>query len=68
MLFRFGLLSLLVGWTVFYVLLSLPLTFVTTWYSYATFLALAAVLGLIAWGFLVSLAGRPLFRDELADG
>ncbi len=68
-LFRFGLLSLVVGWTVSSMLAIMPLTFdLTTWHSYTSLLALAAVLALIAWGFHASLAGRPLFADEWADG
>ncbi len=68
-LFRFGLLSLLVGWTLGAVLAALPLTFdFSAWYSYTALLALAVVLGLASWGFYVGLAGRPLFGDELAEG
>jgi hypothetical protein len=70
-LFRFGLLPILVGATISDLLQNLPLTFdLTAWYAHVTLLTLAVVLGLAGWGFWVSLAGRPLFRDQIleADG
>jgi hypothetical protein len=66
MLFRFGLLTVVVGATVKDLFEQLPLTFdLTAWYADATLLTLALVLALTCWGFWVSLAGRPLFRDEI---
>jgi len=66
-LFRFGLLSILIGWTLGAALMALPLTFdLSEWYSHTSLLALGLVSGLAAWGFYFSLAGRPLLRDELA--
>jgi serine/threonine-protein kinase len=66
MLFRFGLLTVVVGSTVKDLFETLPLTFdLTAWYADATLLTLAFVLALTCWGFWVSLAGRPLFRDEI---
>jgi serine/threonine-protein kinase len=67
-LFRVGLLAILVGSTIHVLLQILPLTFdLTAWYAHVTLLALAVVLGLAGWGFWVSLAGRPLFRDEILE-
>jgi len=67
-LFRVGLLTVLVGTTIRELLLTLPLTFdLTAWYAHVTLLTLALVLGLAGWGFWVSLAGRPLFRDEILE-
>ncbi len=66
MLFRFGLLTVVVGATVNDLFENLPLTFdLTAWYADATLLTLALVLALSIWGFWVSLAGQPLFRDEI---
>jgi serine/threonine-protein kinase len=67
-LFRFGLLSIVVGATVSDLLQQLPLTFdLTAWYADVTLLTLALILGLAGWGFWVSLAGRPLFRDQILE-
>jgi serine/threonine-protein kinase len=67
-LFRVGLLAVLVGETINLLLRILPLTFdLTAWYAHVTLLTLAVVLGLAGWGFWVSLAGRPLFRDEILE-
>jgi len=65
-LFRFGLVSLLVGFTVQSVLQSMPLTFdLSAWYAGSTWITLIVIAALTGWGFYVSLAGRPVFRDEL---
>jgi serine/threonine-protein kinase len=67
-LFRIGLLAIFVGATVRDLLLYLPLTFdLGAWYAEVTLVAVAIVAGLAAWGFWVSLAGRPLFRDEILE-
>jgi hypothetical protein len=67
-LFRFGLLSIIVGSTVCDLLLILPLTFnLTAWYGYVTLLTLFITIGVAVWGFWVALAGRPLFRDEILE-
>jgi hypothetical protein len=67
-LFRFGLLPILVGATISDLLQNLPLTFdLTAWYADVTLLTLALVLGLAVWGFWISLAGRPLFRDQILE-
>jgi serine/threonine-protein kinase len=67
-LLRIGLLAVLVGATIRDLLQALPLTFdLTAWHADVTLLTLAVVLGLAGWGFWVSLAGRPLFRDELLE-
>ena len=67
-LFRFGLLAVVVGSTVGDLFLNLPLTFdLTAWYAPTTLLVVALTLGLAGWGFWVALAGRPLFRDEILE-
>jgi serine/threonine-protein kinase len=65
-LFRFGMVSLLVGFTVQALLQSMPLTFdLSAWYAGSTWITLIAIAALTTWGFYVSLAGRPVFKDEL---
>jgi hypothetical protein len=65
-LFRFGLLAIILGSTVCDLLLQLPLTFnLTAWYGYVTLLTLFVTVGVAFWGFWTALAGRPLFRDEI---
>jgi len=67
-LFRFGLLPIVLGSTVCDLLLTLPLTFnLTAWYGYVTLLTLLVTVGVAAWGFWTALAGRPLFRDEILE-
>ncbi len=67
-LFRFGLLPVVLGVTVSALLQSLPLTFnLTTWYGYVTLVTLFITVGVAAWGFWTALAGRPLFRDEILE-
>jgi serine/threonine-protein kinase len=47
-----------------------PLTFSLdpgNWYSSATYVALLITLGAAAYGFYVSLAGRPMFRDTILE-
>ncbi len=68
-LFRFGLLTVILGYTVSNLFLQLPLTFnLTAWYGYVTLLTLFFTVGIAVWGFWVSLAGRPLFRDKILKG
>ena len=44
----------------------LPATLdVTAWYGQSTLLVAVLVLVVAVWGFRVSLAGQPLFRDEI---
>ncbi len=65
-LFRFGLLPVILGGSVCDLLLFLPLTFdLTAWYGYVTLLTLFVTVGVAVWGFWTALAGRPLFRDEI---
>ncbi len=64
--FRFGWLSILVGTLIADVLVGFPLTSdPSSWYAYATTIAASLVLALTLYGFKVSLAGRPAFRDVL---
>ena len=66
--FRFGLLPLLVGLSLAGLIAPITLTLdPSRWYSAATYLGLAMALALAVYGFYVSVAGRPLFRDELQE-
>ena len=68
-LFRFGLLPVLVGSAVQNLLDEFPLTFdLTAWYGQVTLLVLPVVVAVALWGFRVALAGRALFRDEILAG
>jgi hypothetical protein len=40
-------------------------TSVSAWYARTTMLAIAAILAMAIYGFRTTLAGRPLWRDEL---
>jgi len=67
-LFRFGLLPVMIGASIGALLETMPLTFdLTAWYAHASVLTILVIVGVLVWGFTVSLAGRPLFRDELLD-
>jgi len=58
--------SMLVGFSVQALLQSMPLTFdLSAWYAGSTWITLIVIAALTAWGFFVSLAGRPVFNDEL---
>jgi hypothetical protein len=61
-LFRIGLLAAVAALTVDGLLRTMPLGASTS-----ALLALLVVLAIAAWGFWTSLAGRPLFRDELQE-
>ena len=66
--FRFGLLAVIVGTTIGELFQNFPLTFnLTAWYALPTLLVVALTLGVAGWGFWVSLAGHPLFRDEILE-
>jgi hypothetical protein len=67
-LMRFGLLTLVAAFFVSQ-LRRLPLTLdFTVWYSTGSLLVMLVVLAVAGYGFWVSLAGRPLIKDELLDG
>jgi hypothetical protein len=66
-LFRHGFLSVVVSWSVSKLLVYIPITYeVSSWIFGGTFAALAVVLGVAIYGLRTSLAGRPLFKDELS--
>ncbi|MBD3872293.1 MAG: protein kinase, partial [Acidobacteria bacterium] len=66
-LFRYGFLSIVVSSAVGALLTGIPITYqVSSWTFGGTVVALALVLGLAIYGLRIALAGRPLFRDELA--
>jgi hypothetical protein len=65
---RFGLLSTLV--LAFYITLlwSFPTTFdFSAWYAGIGLVGILIALALPAYGFWISLAGQPIFRDQLAE-
>jgi serine/threonine-protein kinase len=67
--FRIGLLPLAVG--AFILGLVEPVTPTldpSRWYAGGTYLFLAITFAVAAYGFYVSLAGRPLFRDDFLEG
>jgi serine/threonine-protein kinase len=66
--FRFGFLSILVGTLFADLLLGLPLIpDLTAWHAYNSMIAFSFCLAVALYGFKVSLAGRPAFRDLLAE-
>jgi serine/threonine-protein kinase len=66
-LFRHGFLSVVVSWSVSKLLVYIPITYeVSSWIFGGTLAALAVVLGVAIYGLRTSLAGRPLFKDELS--
>lgn len=65
---RFGVLTAVAFWfTVYCALLGgVPwTTSVSVWYASTTLLAIAAILAVAIYGFRTTLAGRPLWRDDL---
>ena len=63
---RFGLLALTVMFYFFGLLETSPLTSdVASWYAGPTIFSLAVMVGLVAYGFYQSLAGRPLVSADL---
>jgi hypothetical protein len=66
LVFRCGLLSALVAMTVTELLGLMPLTFEpSSWYVGATVLTLGFIAGITLYAFLISLGGRPLFKDDI---
>ena len=66
--FRFGWISILVGTFTNDLLNGFPLTTdPTVWYAHAPILAVLVCMSLALYGFKVSLAGRPLFKDLLPE-
>ncbi|HEX5966529.1 MAG TPA: serine/threonine-protein kinase, partial [Pyrinomonadaceae bacterium] len=67
-LYRYGLLALIVADFVVHFVIFFPITSdLTAWYAGDFVLALIVTLGLIAFGFYTSLAGQPLFRGAFPD-
>jgi hypothetical protein len=66
--FRLGLLATAVMTYVCFVQIFVPLTTdASAWYAGASALGLAVVIGLAVYGFLVSLAGKPLFGRPVLE-
>ena len=67
--FRCGWLSILVGTLTMDLLGGYPLTTdLWAWYAHASILVALFCLGLTLYGFKVSLGGRPVLKDLLAEG
>jgi hypothetical protein len=65
---RFGVLAVIVLNFVQILLRTFPLTtHLSAWYAQSALLAMASVLALAIYGFHTTLAGRPLWRDELRE-
>ena len=65
---RFGILTLIVTFSVADTLGSFPLTVdLSTWYAGSSLFAFASVLTLTAYALYTALAGRPLFKAEFLD-
>jgi len=63
-LFRFGLLPILLGSSVADLFRQIPLTYdLSAWYSVPTLLSLAVVIGIAIWGLRAALSGRRIVRD-----
>ena len=68
MLFRFGFLPVMLGFTVADLVRAMPLTFdLSAWYAQASLFPLLLLLGLAVYGMRVSIAGQPLFHDPVFD-
>lgn len=66
-LFRFGWVTVVVGLFLMD-LLSTPMSLdVSAWHAETSLMTLAIVMGLALYGFKVSLAGQPVFKDILAE-
>jgi hypothetical protein len=68
-LIRLGLLAAITTWLFTSLLLDYPLTFdFSAWYAGLSLFGISLILGLAVYGFYQSLAGRPIFREELLEG
>ena len=66
--FRFGWVSVLVASFTGDLLIGYPLTLhLSAWYAHASILVIGVCAALALYGFRVSLAGRPAFKDLLAE-
>jgi serine/threonine-protein kinase len=65
-LYRFGLLAVIAGFFVHFVLVGFPLTVdLSVWYAGRSIFALALTGAIAVYGFYRSQGGRPLFREEI---
>jgi hypothetical protein len=68
LLIRWGVLPMIVAFFISEMTIYTPLTTdFLAWFSGPTLFVLAVALTLAVWSFLVALAGRPLFEDELLE-
>jgi type II secretory pathway component PulF len=64
--FRFGVVPLVVGAFTVDMLLNVPLTAdLSAWYAGTSLFALLSVVALAVWGFYHSLGGEPLWKVEM---
>jgi len=67
-LFRAGLLGIAAWFSVAFLIDQMPITpHPAAWYLGATLISLACIVAPALYGFWISLAGRPLFRDEILE-
>jgi len=67
-LFRFGFLPVMLGFSVSDLVRVMPLTFdPSAWYAQASLFPILLLLGLAIYGLRTSLAGQTLFRDPVSD-
>jgi len=67
-LLRFGLVAAVSAFLVIWILNGFPVSDdLSTWYAGSTLFAFTILIGAFLYGFFVSLAGRPIFKDLLAD-
>ncbi|HEV8375572.1 MAG TPA: hypothetical protein VGR38_04975, partial [Candidatus Polarisedimenticolia bacterium] len=65
-LFRYGLLPILLGSSIADLLRQMPLTYdLSAWYSAPTVLTMGVVLGISIWALRATLAGRRIVRDPV---
>jgi serine/threonine-protein kinase len=68
-LFRVGLLAVMVAFWINALVWHLPLTFdLSAWYAPVSLLALGLALATCLWGFLASVGARPLVSEALLEG
>ena len=67
-LFRYGLVAALTSGFVMRLLIAIPATFdLTAWYAKLMLIGLFFLVALLGFAFHTATAGRPVFRDLLAE-
>jgi hypothetical protein len=66
LLLRYGLFAAVMCFVTLMLLNLFPITFdFSTWFAGSSFFAIGVLASIVVYGFYISLAGRPMFRDEL---